>query len=89
MPHYTRITTSAILGLITIQPHSGLFKSNHIKNVKKPSRNTQQQKDTIDDQLCKRLSEKMVLDIATGLVNDANARQYLNPESNDFSSSAT
>jgi hypothetical protein len=31
----------------------------------------------------------MVLDIATGLVNDANARQYLNPESNDFSSSAT
>jgi hypothetical protein len=31
----------------------------------------------------------MVLDIATGLVNDANARQYHNPESNDFSSSAT
>jgi hypothetical protein len=31
----------------------------------------------------------MVLDIATGLVNDTNARQYLNPESNDFSSSAT
>jgi hypothetical protein len=31
----------------------------------------------------------MVLDIATGLVNDANARQYLNPESNNFSSSAT
>jgi hypothetical protein len=31
----------------------------------------------------------MVLDIATGLVNDANARKYLNPESNDFSSSAT
>jgi hypothetical protein len=28
-------------------------------------------------------------DIVTGLVNDANARQYLNPESNDFSSSAT
>jgi hypothetical protein len=49
----------------------------------------QQQKDTIDNQLCKPLSEKMVLDIVTGLVNDANARQYLNPESNDFSSSAT
>jgi hypothetical protein len=31
----------------------------------------------------------MVLDIATGLVNDNNARQYLNPESNDFSSSGT
>jgi hypothetical protein len=31
----------------------------------------------------------MVLDIATGLVNEANARQYVNPESNDFSSSAT
>jgi hypothetical protein len=29
------------------------------------------------------------LDIATGLVNEANARQYVNPESNDFSSSAT
>jgi hypothetical protein len=27
--------------------------------------------------------------IATGLVDDANIRQYLNPESNDFSSSAT
>jgi hypothetical protein len=69
--------------------HSGPCESNHIENVRKPSRNTQQQKDTIDDQLCKRLSEKMVLDIATGLVNDANARQYVNPESNDFSSSAT
>jgi hypothetical protein len=33
--------------------HLGLCKSNHIKNVKKPSRNMQQQKDTIDDQLCK------------------------------------
>jgi hypothetical protein len=44
----------------------------------------QQQKDTINDQLCKQLSEKMVLDMATRLVNDANARQYLNPESNDF-----
>jgi hypothetical protein len=31
----------------------------------------------------------MVLDIVTRLVNDANARQYLKPESNDFSSSAT
>jgi hypothetical protein len=31
----------------------------------------------------------MVLDIVTGLVNDANARQYLNPGSNDFNSSAT
>jgi hypothetical protein len=31
----------------------------------------------------------MVLDIETGLVNDAKARQYLNPESYDFSSSAT
>jgi hypothetical protein len=69
--------------------HSGPCKSNHIKNVKKPSRNTQRQKDTIDDQLCKQLSEKMVLDIVTGLVNDANARQHLNPESNNFSSSAT
>jgi hypothetical protein len=33
--------------------HSGPCESNHIENVKKPSRNTQQQKDTIDDQLCK------------------------------------
>jgi hypothetical protein len=51
----------------------------------------QQQKDTINDQLCKQLLEKMVLDIVTGLVNDANTRQYehLNPESNHFSSSAT
>jgi hypothetical protein len=32
--------------------HSGPCESNHIENVKKPSRNTQQQKDTIDDQLC-------------------------------------
>jgi hypothetical protein len=31
----------------------------------------------------------MVLDIVTGLMNDANARQYPNPECNDFSSSAT
>jgi hypothetical protein len=31
----------------------------------------------------------MAFDIVTGLVNDANSRQYLNPESNDFSSSAT
>jgi hypothetical protein len=31
----------------------------------------------------------MVLDIVTGLVNDANARQNFNPESNGFSSSAT
>ena len=49
----------------------------------------QQQKDTINDQLCKQLSEKMLLDIATRQVNDTNARQYLNPESNNFSSSAT
>jgi agmatine/peptidylarginine deiminase len=56
----------------------GPCELNHIENVKKPSRNAQQQKDTIDDQLCKQLSEKMVLDIATGLVNDTNARQYLN-----------
>jgi hypothetical protein len=49
----------------------------------------QQQKDTINDQLCKQLSEKMVLDIVTGLLYDTNARQYLNPESNDFSSNAT
>jgi hypothetical protein len=55
--------------------HLGLCKSNHIKNVKKPSRNTQRQKDTINNQLCKQLSKKMVLDIVTGLVNDANARQ--------------
>jgi hypothetical protein len=71
--------------------HLGTCKSNHIENVKKPSRNMQQQKDTINDQLCKQLLEKMVLDIVTGLVNDANTRQYehLNPESNHFSSSAT
>jgi hypothetical protein len=31
----------------------------------------------------------MVLDIATSLVNDANARQYPNPKGNDFGSSAT
>jgi hypothetical protein len=49
----------------------------------------QQQKDTIEDQLCKWLSEEMVLDIVTGLVNDANARQYPNPKCNDFGSSAT
>lgn len=58
--------------------HSGPCESNHIENVKKPSRNTQRQKDTIDDQLCKRLSEKMVLDIATGLVNEAHSRQFPN-----------
>jgi hypothetical protein len=33
--------------------HSGPCKSNHIENVKKPSRNMQQQMDTIEDQLCK------------------------------------
>jgi hypothetical protein len=49
----------------------------------------QRQKDTIEDQLCKQLLEKMVFDIVTRLVNDTKARQYLNPESNDFSSSAT
>jgi hypothetical protein len=31
----------------------------------------------------------MVLDIATGLVDDTNARQYCNPEGDGFSSSAT
>jgi hypothetical protein len=72
-----------------INSHLGPCELNHIENVKKPSRNTQRQKDTINNQLCTKLSEKMVLDIATGLVNDTNARQYLNPESNDFSSSAT
>jgi hypothetical protein len=46
-------------------------------------------RDAIEDQLCKQLLEKMVLEIATRLVNDANARQYPNPECNDFSSSAT
>jgi hypothetical protein len=33
--------------------HSGPCELNHIENVKKPSRNMQRQKDTIDDQLCK------------------------------------
>jgi hypothetical protein len=33
--------------------HSGPCESNHIKNVKKPSRNMQQQKDTINNQLRK------------------------------------
>jgi hypothetical protein len=37
----------------------------------------QGQKDTINDQLCKWLSEKMVLDIVTRLVNDANTRQLI------------
>ena len=32
---------------------------------------------------------EMVLDIATGLVDDTNARQYCNPEGDGFSSSAT
>jgi hypothetical protein len=32
---------------------SGPCESNHIENVKKPSQNMQQQKDTIEDQLCK------------------------------------
>ncbi len=31
----------------------GLCESNHIENVKKPSKNTQGQKDMIKDQLCK------------------------------------
>jgi hypothetical protein len=69
--------------------HSGPCESNHIKNVKKLSQNMQQQKDTIEDQLCKQLSEKMVLDIVTGLVNDTNARQSPNPKCDDFCSSAT
>jgi len=56
--------------------HSGPCKSNHIENVKKPAKNTQCQKDTIDNQLCKRLSEKMVLDLATGLVDEAEACQH-------------
>jgi hypothetical protein len=45
--------------------HSGPCESNHIENVKKPSRNMQQQKDTINNRLCKQLSEKLVLDIVT------------------------
>jgi hypothetical protein len=69
--------------------HLGLCESNHIKNVKKPSKNTLQQKDTIKDQLCKQLLQKMVLDLATSLVDDTNARQYPNPKGNGFSSSAT
>jgi hypothetical protein len=89
MPHYTATDYNLRQFGSNNNSHSGPCESNHIENVKKPSRNMQRQKDTINNQLCKRLSEKMVLDIATGLVNDTNARQYLNPESNDFSSSAT
>ncbi len=56
--------------------HSGPCESNPRENVEKSLRNKQQQKDTIDDQLCKQLSEKMVLDLPTRLVNEAQARHF-------------
>ena len=55
--------------------HSGPMENNHKDNIKKPAKNTQRRKSTFDQQIAKRLKEKLVIRQASALVDEANKQR--------------